>query len=113
MVRYKHILLTSKWERLWMESADFEAALGAFPAGYSEGIYEGRRYGVILRRSGDGRRNSLLARELAGTAIVSFNLYRLGSGNASLKPCEMSSQTVRDFVVGFRLSASKDRKSVV
>src|SRR3546814_1243319 len=92
MVRYKHILLTSKWERLWMESADFEAALGAFPAGYSEGIYEGRRYGVILRRSGDGRRNSLLARELAGTDIVSFNLYRLGSGNASLKPCEMRSE---------------------
>src|SRR3546814_13250762 len=80
-----------------MESADFEAALGAFPAGYSEGLYEGRRYGVILRRSGDGRRNSLLARELAGTDIVSFNLYRLGSGNASLKPCEMSSEQVRGF----------------
>ena len=29
-----------------MESDDFEAALAAFPEGYSEGIYEGRRYGV-------------------------------------------------------------------
>jgi hypothetical protein len=89
-----------------MESADFEAALGALPEGYSEGVYEGRRYGVILRRSDDGRRNSLFARELAGTDIISFNLYRLGSGNASLKPCEMSSEKVRDFVLGFRLSAS-------
>src|SRR3546814_21100486 len=89
MVRYKHILLTSQWERLWMESADFEAALGAFPAGYSDGIYEGRRYGVNLLRSGDGRRNSLLARELAGTDLVSFNQYRLGSGTASLTPTKM------------------------
>jgi len=29
-----------------MESDDFEAALAALPEGYSEGIYEGRRYGV-------------------------------------------------------------------
>ena len=28
-----------------MESDDFEAALAALPEGYSEGIYEGRRYG--------------------------------------------------------------------
>jgi len=89
-----------------MEGADFEEALGALPEGYSEGIYEGRRYGVSLRRSDDGRRNSLFARELAGTDVVSFNLYRLGSGNASLKPCEMSAEKVRDFVLGFRLNTS-------
>ena len=45
------------------ESDDFEAALAALPEGYSEGIYEGRRYGVSFRRSDDGRRNSLFARE--------------------------------------------------
>jgi hypothetical protein len=45
-----------------MESADFEAALAAQPEGYSEGLYEGRRHGVSLRRSGDERRNSLFAR---------------------------------------------------
>ena len=45
-----------------MESDDFEAALAALPEGYSEGIYEGRRYGVSFRRSDDGRRNSLLSR---------------------------------------------------
>src|SRR5262245_19442240 len=89
-----------------MESAGFEAALAALPEGYSEGIYGGRRYGVSLRRSDDGRRYSLFARELAGTDIVSFNLYRLGSGNASLKPCEMSAEKVRDFVLGLRSSAS-------
>src|SRR5436190_20702260 len=69
-------------------------------------FYEGRRYGASLRRSDDGRRNSLFARELAGTDIVNFNLYRLGPGIASLKPCEMSAEKVRDFVLGLRLSAS-------
>jgi hypothetical protein len=29
-----------------METADFEEALAAHPEGYSEGLYEGRRYGV-------------------------------------------------------------------
>ena len=29
-----------------MEGDDFEAALAALSEGYSEGIYEGRRYGV-------------------------------------------------------------------
>jgi hypothetical protein len=65
-------------ERWWMESDDFEAVLTAFPEGYSKGLYDGRRYGVSFRRSNDERRNSLLARQLARTGIVSFNLYRLG-----------------------------------
>jgi hypothetical protein len=56
-----------------MESADFEAALAAHPEGYSEVLYEGRRYGVSFRRSDDERRNSLFARESAGTDIASFN----------------------------------------
>jgi hypothetical protein len=61
-------------ERWWVERDDFETTLGALPKGYSEGVYEGRRYGVSLRRSDDGRRDSLFARELVGTDIVSFNL---------------------------------------
>lgn len=93
-----------------MESAEFECALAAFPEGYSEGIYENRRYGVTLHRSGDGRRNSLFARELAGTDIVSFNLYRAGKGGASLKPCEMSAEKVREFVLGFRQVSGEFRK---
>jgi hypothetical protein len=43
-----------------METDDFEAALAALPEGYSDGIYEGRRYGVSFRRSDGGRRNSCL-----------------------------------------------------
>ncbi|HHD2904108.1 TPA: hypothetical protein ACNZ7M_004433 [Enterobacter kobei] len=75
-----------------MEHAEFDAAFAELPEGYSEGAYEGRRFGVTVRRSGDGRRNSLFARELAGTDIVSFNLYRVTSDRTLLKPCEMSAE---------------------
>ena len=85
-----------------MEDAGFDAALAKLAEGYVEGVYQGRRYGVTVRRSADGRRNSLFARELGGTDIVSFNLYRTGSDRTLLKPCEMSSEKVVAFVLDFR-----------
>jgi hypothetical protein len=30
---------------------DFESALAAIPSGYGEGVYEGLRYGVTVRKS--------------------------------------------------------------
>ena len=85
-----------------MELAEFDAAFDRIPEGYSQGAYEGRRFGVTVKRSGDRRRNSLFAKDLAGTDIVSFNLYRFTSGKTSLKPCEMSAKKVVDFVLGFQ-----------
>lgn len=84
-----------------MENAEFNAAFEKLAKGYSEGAFEGRRYGLIIRRSEDGRRNSLFATDLAGNDIVSFNLYRVTSGGTSLKPCEMSSEKVVAFVLNF------------
>ncbi|AVA24310.1 hypothetical protein [Rhizobium sp. NXC24] len=54
-----------------------------------------------MTRSLDGRRTCLFAEELGGRDIVSFNIYRL-SGHLTLKPCEMSSSKVIDFLLGFR-----------
>lgn len=85
-----------------MPSSAFLAAFDRLTDGYSEGHYDGLRFGVIVRRSGEGHRNSLLARNLAGTDSVSFNLYRLRSGEVSLKPCEMPSEKVIAFLLGFR-----------
>jgi len=85
-----------------MSHADFDRSFDRLPEGYSEGTYEGRRFGLTVHRSSDGRRNSLFARELAGTDIISFNLYRFASGVASLKPCEMSAAKVVSFVLRFR-----------
>ena len=84
-----------------MGEYELETALAAIPLGYSEGSYAGQRYGATLQRSEDGRRISLFARQLGGTDIVSFNLYRLSSGKAALKPCEMSSEKVVAFVLGY------------
>ncbi|TPM57779.1 hypothetical protein FJ959_11780 [Mesorhizobium sp. B2-2-4] len=80
---------------------DFESALAAIPSGYGEGIYEGLRYGVTVRRSQDGKRISLFARELAGGDLVSFNFYRLSSGEGTLRPCEMPVDKVVAFVHGY------------
>ena len=79
----------------------FESALAAMPSGYGEGVYEGLRYGVTVRKSRDGKRTSLFARALAGGDVVSFNLYWLRSGEDSLRPCEMQAEKVVAFVLRF------------
>jgi hypothetical protein len=48
---------------------------------------------------------SLFARALAGGDVVSFNLYRLRSGEDSLRPCEMPAEKVVAFVLGYGLTA--------
>ncbi len=48
------------------------SALAAIPSGYGEGVYEGLRYGVTVRKSRDGKRTNLFARALAGGDVVSF-----------------------------------------
>lgn len=81
----------------------FDAALSRLPLGFSTGRYDGLRYGVTVARSVDGRRISLFARELGGNDVVSFNLYRMTSGDDALRPCEMSSAKVIQFVRGYVL----------
>lgn len=79
----------------------FQRALVQLPDGYVEGGFSGRRWGVTTKRSQDDRRIWLYAEDLSGTDIVSFNLYTLGDDKAVLKPCEMSSDKVIEFVLGF------------
>jgi len=92
---------TGPIERSESLEQDFESALAAIQSGYSEGVYKGLRYGVTVRTSRDGKRTSLFARALAGGDLISFNLYRLNSGETSLRPCEMSVEKVVAFVRGF------------
>jgi len=78
--------------------------LEALPAGFTRGTYKGAMYGVSIDKSMAGL-TKLFARELGGADIVSFNLYSTPSRRLHLRPCEMSSATVMDFVEGFRPSA--------
>ncbi|WP_198956853.1 hypothetical protein [Ensifer sp. 1H6] len=79
----------------------FEKALAELPEGYVHGIFQGRRWSATVRRSADGKRVWLYGEELGGADVVSFNLYVLSDASAILKPCEMSSSKVIDFVLGF------------
>src|SRR3954453_14647104 len=78
---------------------DLAALFARVPEGWSQVDYDGRRWGVPRTVHGDGRSESILAEELGGTDLVSANLYRL-TDNAVLKPCEMASEKVLDFLEG-------------
>ncbi len=79
----------------------FVTALTALETGHHSGHFDGRRYGVIIERPVKARITKLFAQELGGSDIVSFNLFMVGDARAVLKPCEMASDKVIDFVLGF------------
>ena len=79
---------------------DFLAAFDRLPVGAYGGTFEGRRYRVTKAQMSNGRSQKLEAEELGGTDYVSFNLFRLATGQALLKPCEMSEDKVTTFVHG-------------
>jgi len=89
------------------ELSEFEHALATLPDGYSEGRFQGRPWGVTVRRSADGKRVWLYGEELGGADVVSFNLYVLSGASLTLKPCEMSSSKVVDFVLDFRPASTR------
>lgn len=77
----------------------FLAAFDALPFGGYGGTYQGRRYRIVKSRYSAARSQKLEAEELGGPDRVSFNLYRLATGEALLKPCETSAEKVRAFVL--------------
>ena len=85
-----------------MDYTAFTLAYDAIPAGYLQGHYQGRRYGVRKQLSADGRRGNLVAEELGGNDYISLNFYRLSDGRPKLKPCEMPEDKVIAFVLGFK-----------
>ena len=86
-----------------MDLTTFTQCYDALPAGYSEGHFNGHRYGVRKQISPDGKRGNLAAEELGGNDYISLNFYRLKDGKVKLKPCEMPEEKVIVFVIGFKL----------
>ena len=83
----------------------FLEALKEIPRGYGQGVFDGRRWGTTLTEAAGGRRFKLFAEELGGTDFVSFNLYLTDGGIPRLKPCEMPTAKVLDFVLGYEPGA--------
>ncbi len=67
------------------------------PNGYSEGIYQNKKYGITRASFNKEKSFKVYAEELGGTDFISLNFYRTSKGD-QLKPCEMSSQKVIHFL---------------
>ena len=68
-----------------------------FPEGYSEGVYNEKRYAITKTTYNDGRSFKLYAEALGGTDYVSLNLYCTAT-TEHLKPCEMPVDKVLHFL---------------
>jgi hypothetical protein len=75
------------------------------PEGYSEGIYQGRKYGISKTTYNQGKSSKVFAEELGGNDFISLNFY-LTSSQELLKPCEMPTSKVLEFLTGVVLQSS-------
>lgn len=69
------------------------------PDGYSEGLFQGVRYGITKTRFNAGRSFKVHAQALGGTDHISLNCYLTRSGER-IRPCEMPMEKVADFLAG-------------
>jgi len=72
------------------------------PLGYSEVMYENKKYGLTRTDFNSGKSIKLFAEELGGNDFVSLNYYITDSAEI-LKPCEMPEQKVIDFLNHYKL----------
>lgn len=74
-----------------------DVIIEGLPIGYSEGEFQGKRYGISKSVFNQGRSLKVFANELGGTDFISLNLYLTKKG-AVLKPCEMPEEKVKEFL---------------
>lgn len=67
------------------------------PVGYSEVLYQGKKYSVTRTDFNNGKSIKIYAKELGGNDYISLNYYVTDKAE-SLKPCEMPEQKVIDFL---------------
>ena len=70
--------------------------------GYSEVIFQQKKYGVTRTDFNNGKSIKLYAKELGGNDVISLNYY-ITSTSQKLKPCEMHEQKVIHFLKNFQL----------
>lgn len=67
------------------------------PEGYSEGKYQGKKYGITKTSFNHEKSYKIYAEELGGTNFISLNYY-ITTHDEKLKPCEMPEQKVIHFL---------------
>lgn len=78
---------------------DFLTAFFALPTGTFTGHADTRRYVVTRQVLAGGKSHKLVAHELGGADYISLNLYQTQNSGALLRPCEMPTRKVVDFVL--------------
>lgn len=76
---------------------EITALLDRVPEGWTRVEYDGRAYGLSRATRAGGRGVAVLAEELGGDDLVSANVFRTSAGDL-LKPCEMPTAKVLDFL---------------
>lgn len=72
-------------------------AIAKIAVGYSEGIYNAKKYGITKTVFNNGKSLKIYAEELGGNDFISLNFYST-SQKIFLKPCEMTPQKVLHFI---------------
>jgi hypothetical protein len=67
------------------------------PIGYSEVLFEGKKYGITRTDFNTGKSIKIYAEELGGNDFISLNYY-ITNKNELLKPCEMPETKVIHFI---------------
>lgn len=74
-------------------------AIERLPEGFSEGLYQGVRYGITRTTFTQGRSYKVYAQALGGSDFISLNFYRTARTDL-LKPCEMPEAKAVAFLQG-------------
>jgi len=72
------------------------------PPGYSEVIYNGKKYSLTREDLVGSRSIKIFAQEQGGKDFISFNYYRTKSGAAHFRACEMPDEKVEHFLEHFQ-----------
>ena len=73
------------------------------PKGYSQVLYQQKKYGVTKTNYNSGKSIKVYAKELGGNDFISMNYY-ITRTSESLKPCEMPKQKVIHFLKNMELT---------
>lgn len=84
-----------------MRTISLISIIQKIPPGYSEGMYNHKKYGITREDFNNGKSIKIFAKELAGKNFISLNFYITSTGEL-LKPCEMPKDKVIQFLTQYK-----------
>lgn len=80
---------------------NLQTTINKIPIGATKMRLNGKKYLVTRKDFNQGRSTKVYAEELGGNDFISFNFYLTSKGE-QLKPCEMPTQKVLDFLAAIK-----------